>query len=449
MKPLNLHDLSVLIPARSESNNLSLLLPQLWEVLNSLNIQSEIIIIDELADEETRKIARVNQAVLLTPPAQGYGAALQAGFQHACSDFVLTMDADFSHPPDFIRDLWAARFSAEMIIASRYVPGGKACMPRTRLWLSKVLNTFFSRGLDFPVRDMSSGYRLYAGSVLRNLTLNSMDFDILQEALVNILVEGYRVREVPFCYQPRRAGSSHARVLKFGIAYLKTFRRLWKLRNSIASADYDARAYVTLLPPQRYWQRQRYKIIVGKIRAETKCLDVGCGSSRIIGSLPEKSIAVDILARKLRYSRRYGKDLLQASGLCLPLSDETFPCVVCSQMIEHIPRGQVLDELDRVLQPGGRLVLGTPDYDHWQWRVTERIYKLVLPQAYADEHISHYTFKELENEFVTKRGYFLEDVRYILQGELILCLRKPATNSPRLAGSSQENQMVIAHPIHL
>jgi SAM-dependent methyltransferase len=155
------------------------------------------------------------------------------------------------------------------------------------------------------------------------------------------------------------------------------------------------------------------------------------------------------LARKLRYSRRYGKDLLQASGLCLPLSDETFPCVVCSQMIEHIPRGKVLDELDRVLQPGGLLVLGAPDYDHWQWRVIERIYKLVLPQAYADEHFSHYTFKELENEFVTKRGYFLEDVRYILQGELILCLRKPATNSPRLAGSSQENQMVIAHPIHL
>jgi dolichol-phosphate mannosyltransferase len=424
MKPLNQHDLSIVIPARNESSNLSLLLPGLREILENLDIRFDIIIVDELADQETRNVTLENQAVLLTPPSQGYGAALQAGFQRSQSNFVLTMDADFSHPPYFIRQLWAQRLSAEVIIASRYAPGGKACMPATRYWLSIILNTFFSRGLDFPVRDMSSGYRLYTGSVLRNMQLNSKDFNVLQEILVKALMEGYRVKEVPFEYQPRRAGSSHARVLKFGMAYIRTFWRLWKLRNSIASADYDGRAYDTLLPPQRYWQRQRYKIIVDMIREETRCLDVGSGSSRIIGALPGNSVAIDILARKLRYSRRYGKDLLQASALCLPLPGEIFPCVICSQVIEHIPRGPVLDELDRVLKPGGLLVLGTPDYDHWQWRSIERIYKLLLPQAYADEHITHYTYEELEYEFVKKRGYSLEAIQYILQGELIICFRK-------------------------
>jgi dolichol-phosphate mannosyltransferase len=425
MKPLNLYDLAVVIPARNESSNLSLLLPQLREVLCNLHIRFEIIIVDEWADAETRQVCQVNQAVLLTPPTQGYGGALQAGFRSAQSDFILTMDADFSHPPNFIRDLWADRLSAEVIIASRYIQGGKACMPATRYWLSKTLNTFFSRGLDFPVRDMSSGYRLYSGSVLRHMQLNSQDFNILQEVLVKALVEGYRVREVPFEYQPRRAGSSHARVLKFGMAYLRTFGDLWKLRNSIASADYDARAYVTLLPPQRYWQHQRYNIITKMVRGERRCLDIGCGSSRIIEALPGNSVALDILARKLRYSRRYGKDLLQASAFFLPLEKESFPCVVCSQVIEHIPRGAPLAELDRILEPGGLLVLGTPDYDHWQWRAIERIYKLLLPQAYADEHITHYTYAELEHEFVHKRGYTLEQARYILQGELILRLRKP------------------------
>jgi dolichol-phosphate mannosyltransferase len=424
LKSLNPHDLTVVIPARNESSNLSLLLPQLREVLRNLHIRFEIIIVDELADAETRQVCQINHAILLTPPIQGYGSALQAGFRSAQSDFILTMDADFSHPPNFIRDMWAERASAEVIIASRYVQGGKACMPATRYWLSKTLNTFFSRGLDFPVRDMSSGYRLYAGSVLHHMQLNSQDFNILQEVLVKALVEGYRVREVPFEYQPRRAGSSHARVLKFGIAYLKTFGRLWKLRNSIASSDYDARAYVTLLPPQRYWQHQRYNIISKMIRGERRCLDVGCGSSRIIGTLPGNSVALDIQARKLRYSRRYGKDLLQASAFYLPLEKDSFSCVVCSQVIEHILRGAVLDELDRVLEPGGLLVLGTPDYDHWQWRIIERIYKLLLPQAYADEHITHYSFTELENEFVINRGYRLEQVLYILQGELIMGMRK-------------------------
>jgi ubiquinone/menaquinone biosynthesis C-methylase UbiE len=217
--------------------------------------------------------------------------------------------------------------------------------------------------------------------------------------------------------------------LQFGWSYLKTFARLWKLRNSIASADYDARAYDALMPPQRYWQRQRYKIITALIRENGKnnrVVDVGCGSSRIIGALPAGSVVLDILIRKLRYSRRFGKPAVQGSIFALPVPKQSFPCVLCSQVIEHIPRANVLDELDRVLQPGGFLILGTPDYGNWQWLVIEWLYKVLLPQAYADEHITHYTYRELVDEFVTKRGYELESASYILRGELILGLRKSA-----------------------
>jgi len=105
----------------------------------------------------------------------------------------------------------------------------------------------------------------------------------------------------------------------------------------------------------------------------------------------------------------------------------SFPCIICSQVIEPIPRANVLDELDRVLQPNGFLILGTPDYAKWQWLVIEWLYKILLPQAYADEHITHYTYRELIDDFVSKRGYRLEATRYILQGELILGLRKPAS----------------------
>ncbi len=75
--------------------------------------------------------------------------------------------------------------------------------------------------------------------------------------------------------------------------------------------------------------------------------------------------------------------------------------------------------------PGGLLILGTPDYARWQWIVIEWLYQILLPQAYADEHITHYTYSELIGEFVEKRGYRLEAVQYILQGELIMGLRKP------------------------
>ena len=177
---------------------------------------------------------------------------------------------------------------------------------------------------------------------------------------------------------------------------------------------------------QRYWQRKRYKHIKQMSQGQGKCLDVGCGSSRIMETLPPGSLAIDILMRKLRYSRRYGHALVQGSIFTLPVPSAHYPSVICSQVIEHVPRDDALDELDRVLQSGGLLILGTPDYAKWQWVIIEKLYKILLPQAYADEHITHYTYDELISEFVEKRGYVLEARRYILQGEMILALRKPS-----------------------
>jgi 2-polyprenyl-3-methyl-5-hydroxy-6-metoxy-1,4-benzoquinol methylase len=94
-------------------------------------------------------------------------------------------------------------------------------------------------------------------------------------------------------------------------------------------------------------------------------------------------------------------------------------------MIEHVPKeSPVLQELCRVLAPGGRLVLGTPDYSRWEWVVTEKLYGWFAPGAYADEHIAHYTRRGLIQHF-ENLGFRVEAVRYILRGELILAFRKP------------------------
>jgi SAM-dependent methyltransferase len=114
------------------------------------------------------------------------------------------------------------------------------------------------------------------------------------------------------------------------------------------------------------------------------------------------------------------------SGARLPFADGAFRCVLCSQVIEHLPRAlPVLDELVRVLARGGRLVLGTPDYARWEWIAFEAVYARVAPGAYADEHITHYTRRGLVEE-MEGRGLRLEAVRYILRAELILAFRKPA-----------------------
>ena len=142
---------------------------------------------------------------------------------------------------------------------------------------------------------MSSGFRLYKAAVMKNQEYAALDFDILQRILVQAYAEGWRIREVPFTYAPRRHGASHARVFRFGLAYLRTFWTLWKLRNSILAADYDDRAHDSAIWLQRYWQRRRHKHVTDLIAGEGPVLDVGCGSSRIIGALPRGSVAIDIL----------------------------------------------------------------------------------------------------------------------------------------------------------
>ena len=417
-------DISVVIPSLHEAGNLQLLLPRLDAVLNALALHSQLIIVDNCPDEETIEVARTHQATLVDQQVPGYGAALRIGFDLTEAPFVLTLDADLSHPPDYIEEMWEKRERAEVLIASRYVKGGNAEMSLGRLVLSRILNVFFSRGLDLKVRDMSSGYRLYSRRCLQSLDLVGSGFEVLQEILVKAYCEGWRVFEVPFSYAPRRQGSSHTRVISFGLSYVRAFKSLYRLRNSILSADYDARAYSSIVLPQRLWQRQRFRFVTRLIEGEGAVLDVGAGSSRILRALPSGSVGVDILLRKLRYARGFGTMLVQGSAFYLPFGSASFPCVLCSQVIEHVPKSSpILDELDRLLEPGGPLVLGTPDYGRWEWRFTEAIYQRVLPSAYADEHISHYTRNELVNLF-RKRGYALEEQRYVFRGELILKFRK-------------------------
>jgi dolichol-phosphate mannosyltransferase len=417
-------DLTVIIPALNEGPNLAILLPQLQEILDDFKIGYEVLIITRQADLETCEAAAQIGAKVIEQVERGYGGALLSGFARANGKYILTMDADLSHQPTFIRDLWYQRHKAEVVIASRYVTGGSARMPLNRRLLSQVLNTFFRRGLSLPVADLSSGFRLYKGDILRGLELEARDFDVLPEILIRVYSEGWKIKEVPFAYAPREHGSSNARVFKFGLAYLKTFREMWKLRNSILSGDYDDRAYDSIIPLQRYWQRHRYKHVTELMNAEGPVLDVGCGSSRIIEALPPGSVALDILVRKLRYARKFTNSLVQGSGFNLPFKDGAFPCVVCSQVIEHVPKtSPILDELCRVLAPGGRLVLGTPDYARWEWVWIEKLYGKVAPGAYADEHIAHYNQKELV-KLLENRGLKLEATRYILRGELIMAFRK-------------------------
>lgn len=395
-------------------------LARLERAAASLGVPHEIVAVG--ASESPDAAATVRR---VRADGEGYGANLAAGFAAARGAHVVTIDPDVADPGPVLAALWARRDEADVVIGSRYAPGGRADMPAWRSAGSRLLNGVFSRGLSLGVRDMSSGVRLYRARALERLRPLPPGLEALQSILVDVYAEGWRVVEAPIAYRADADGPSHRRAVRFAADYAAAFGRLWALRNSIECADYDARAHDSVIPLQRYWQRSRYRHVTELIAGQGPVLDVGCGSSRIIGALPPGSVAVDVLLRKLRYARRFGRPLVHASGFQLPFADASFPCVLCSQVIEHVPKeSPILAELVRVLQPGGRLVLGTPDYANWEWVLTEKLYGFFAPGAYADEHIAHYTREELIARFGAL-GFAHEATRYILRGELILAFRKP------------------------
>ena len=117
---------SVVIPAWNEAETMAELLARLRAVLEPRAQASEILVVVPSPDDPTAAVAEAGGARVLVQGSPGYGGALREGLHAAAGDYVVTMDADLSHPPETIANLLARREDAEVVIASRYVEGVRA-----------------------------------------------------------------------------------------------------------------------------------------------------------------------------------------------------------------------------------------------------------------------------------------------------------------------------------
>jgi dolichol-phosphate mannosyltransferase len=222
------------LPAYEEAANLEVLLPLLRQSAASIAATWEILVIDtQQPRDHAPEVCRKNE-VRYVPREHGplYGHAIRTALREARGQWVILMDADGSHNPAFLPSLWEHRQSADLVIASRYIQGGKTENPAVLIFMSLMVNVAFRLALGLKCYDVSNSFRLYRGDDLRTLQLKCDHFDIVEEILVKLTVAkpGYRLKEIPFTFEKRKAGKTKRNLLLFALGYAATLARLMKMK---------------------------------------------------------------------------------------------------------------------------------------------------------------------------------------------------------------------------
>jgi dolichol-phosphate mannosyltransferase len=212
------------IPTYNEAENLPLLVPKVLE----RDPRLEVLVVDDdspdgtgrIADEMAARDPRVH--VMHRTAKAGLGAAYRAGLRHALelgADFVVQMDADFSHPPEALTEFLAEIEEHDVVLGSRYLNGITVVnWPIERILISYFGNWYVRKVTGLPISDTTGGFRC-----IRSELLDSIDFERIRSTGYAFQVElNYRfvkskarIKEVPFFFVDRTRGESK---LSLGIA---------------------------------------------------------------------------------------------------------------------------------------------------------------------------------------------------------------------------------------
>lgn len=227
----------VIIPTYNERENLPGIVPAVLAV----DARVDILVVDDHSPDGTGQVADELAAadprvhVLHRTGKQGLGKAYLAAFQWGLArpyKLLVEMDADFSHHPSYLPPLLDAAREADLVIGSRYVPGGG-----TRNW--GVARRVISRGgsayaravLGIDVRDLTSGFKCFQRRVLETLDLAAVTtsgYGFQIELTYRALRAGFKVREIPIIFEDRRIGASKMTRAIF----LEALTAMWKIRYS-------------------------------------------------------------------------------------------------------------------------------------------------------------------------------------------------------------------------
>jgi dolichol-phosphate mannosyltransferase len=211
----------VILPTYNEAENLERIV---GAVLEQLPPSATVLVVDDNSPDGTGEIAdrlaRSNESVRVLHRArkEGLGPAYLAGFHVALdagAQRIIEMDADFSHDPSYLPRLIGAAENADLVIGSRYVPGGGVTeWGPMRRFISRGGSAYARMALGLPIRDLTGGFKCFRREVLEAINLDTIEargYAFQVETTYRAIKAGFRVVEIPIVFRDRRDGTSKMR----------------------------------------------------------------------------------------------------------------------------------------------------------------------------------------------------------------------------------------------
>jgi dolichol-phosphate mannosyltransferase len=213
----------IVLPTYDEAENLEAIVAALLPVMrDARGVEGvRVLVVDDNAPDGTGRLADTLAArepelrVLHRPQRAGLGPAYLAGFAEALggdASHVIEMDADFSHEPHDLPRLLAAAETADLVLGSRYVPGGVvADWGVWRRVISRGGSAYARAVLQLPVQDLTGGFKCFRREVLEAIdlpTVRSHGYAFQVELTYRTIQRGFRVVEIPIVFRDRRLGRS-------------------------------------------------------------------------------------------------------------------------------------------------------------------------------------------------------------------------------------------------
>ena len=218
--------IGIVTPTYNEATNIVLLLNALKrETLKIKDVSFLVVVVDDnspdgtskIANELGKKLSGSNFSVVVIDRAEkdGYGKACVKGMNYLLSkkvDFILSMDADLSHNPKYIKNFIAASKNNNLVIGSRYVKGGATPeWPLLRKMLSRYGNYYTRLFLNKEISDYTGGFNLYSAELLKTIDLNnikSAGYGFLIELKYKASDHAVSIYQVPIVFHDRQHGKS-------------------------------------------------------------------------------------------------------------------------------------------------------------------------------------------------------------------------------------------------